>query len=209
MPRPEDVRTADRLLLLLKTRGPLTTRAIADALGVSVPAARQQLEALGEQVTSETMKQGVGRPARMWRLAPPSWERFPDAHAEMTVRLIDLVETGLGATAMQRVLALHYQRTLDAYRERLAGVSALGARLRRLARVRTEEGYMAEARRDGNGWLLIEHHCPICAAAERCRGFCANELALFRAVLGGSVRVERIEYLLEDGLRCAYRITPT
>ena len=78
--------------------------------------------------------------------------------------------------------------------------------MRRLADLRREEGYMAEARRDGRSWVLVEHHCPICAAATACQGFCRNELALFRSVLGPDVTVERTEYLLEGGDRCAYRI---
>jgi predicted ArsR family transcriptional regulator len=64
---------------------------------------------------------------------------------------------------------------------------------------------MAEAARDGRTWVLVEHHCPICAAATACQGFCRNELALFRSVLPGT-RVERTEYLLDGGQRCAYRI---
>ena len=58
-------------------------------------------------------------------------------------------------------------------------------KLKELARVRTEEGYMAEVRGDKNGsYLLIENHCPICAAANSCQGFCSTELDLFRSVLG-------------------------
>jgi predicted ArsR family transcriptional regulator len=207
MPDDDAARTVDRLLLLLKTRGPLSTRALAEALEISVPAVRQQLASLGDQVTSASVNRGVGRPARLWRLTPAARSRFPDTHAQMTVRLIDLVEAGLGTTALERVLNLHTERSLVDYRERLSGSRTLGARLRRLARIRSDEGYMAEVRRDGDAWLLIEHHCPICAAAERCQGFCRSELVLFRAVLGDGVVVTRAEYLLDGGERCAYRIT--
>ena len=65
-------------------------------------------------------------------------------------------------------------------------------KLQQLARVRTEEGYMAEVKREGRGsFLFIENHCPICAAATACQGFCATELDLFRSVLGPGVAVER------------------
>jgi predicted ArsR family transcriptional regulator len=55
--------------------------------------------------------------------------------------------------------------------------------------------------------MLVEHHCPICAAAQACQGFCRNELELFRRVLGPGVTVDRTEYLLGGDQRCAYRIT--
>ena len=53
----------------------------------------------------------------------------------------------------------------------------------------------------------VETIKPICAAASRCQGFCSNELSLFETVLGDGVRVERTEYLLDGGQRCAYAIS--
>ncbi|HLM57183.1 MAG TPA: hypothetical protein VK422_13805 [Pyrinomonadaceae bacterium] len=51
-------------------------------------------------------------------------------------------------------------------------------------------------------------HCPICAAASACRGFCSTELDLFRSVLGDGVSVERVEHIVSGDRRCAYRVTP-
>ena len=78
---------------------------------------------------------------------------------------------------------------------------------RKLTALRDEEGYMAEARADGKGgFLLVENHCPICAAASACQGFCRSELEVFRKALGPGVRVEREEHLLSGARRCVYRI---
>ncbi|MFV2090644.1 MAG: ArsR family transcriptional regulator [Pseudomonadales bacterium] len=43
-------RTKDRLLLLLKTRGAMTMKVLAEALDISVPATRQHLKSLGDSV---------------------------------------------------------------------------------------------------------------------------------------------------------------
>ena len=48
----------------------------------------------------------------------------------------------------------------------------------------------------GEGFLFVEDHCPICAAAAACQGLCRSELAIFRAVLGTDVTVERVEAVL-------------
>lgn len=201
------VRTADRLLLLLKTRASLTTRALAESLEISVPAVRQHLRSLADLVVCETVNQGVGRPAQTWRLSPAGQARFPDTHAELTVRLIGFIESGLGADALDKVLDESYRHSLASYRERLSSARSLGERVRRLAAIRAEEGYMAQARYASGAWVLVEYHCPICAAASTCQGFCRNELTLFRTVLGSDVEVERTEYLLDGGERCAYRIS--
>jgi predicted ArsR family transcriptional regulator len=69
---------------------------------------------------------------------------------------------------------------------------------------------MAEFEMQGDGsFLLIENHCPICAAARACQGFCRSELELFQAALGDGVSVMRQEHLLSEGRRCVYRIGPT
>ena len=68
---------------------------------------------------------------------------------------------------------------------------------------------MAEARADGDGYVLVEHHCPVCTAASACPGLCRSELEVFRAVLGPDVEIEREQHLLSGDQRCAYRIRPT
>jgi len=206
-------RTAERLLMLLKTRGEMTTRQLAAALEVTVPAVRQHLQSQQALVAVREQRGGRGRPAQLWRLSAAGQRRFPDTHAELTVRLIGNIRETLGESALERILAARHDETLEHYRAALVGVSTLAGRLKRLARLRSEEGYMAEVRRDDAGaWLLIEHHCPICAAAQACQQFCRNELALFRDVLGDGVEVTRTEYLLEApseaGARCAYRVSP-
>ena len=45
-----------------------------------------------------------------------------------------------------------------------------------------------EAEPDGS-FLLIENHCPICAAAKTYQGFCRSELVLFRAAFDAGTSV--------------------
>ena len=93
------------------------------------------------------------------------------------------------------------------YVAHLASARNTGDRVRRLAELREREGYMARAERDGRDWLLIEDHCPICAAASACQGFCRSELMLFQDVLGPDVQVTREQHLLAGGRRCTYRVS--
>jgi predicted ArsR family transcriptional regulator len=67
---------------------------------------------------------------------------------------------------------------------------------------------MAEFKAEPDGtFLLVENHCPICAAATVCKGFCSTELDLFRSALGPGVSVERVEHIVAGDRRCAYRIS--
>ncbi len=184
---------------------------LADRLGLTAMAVRQHLYALQREkfVTAEERPVPVGRPAKYWRLTPEADRFFPAAYAELSVALIDALGDAFGPSGLKRVLASRCARQRAGYAERIAPDAPLEEKLHQLARIRTEEGYMAEVKRDGKtGFLLVENHCPICAAAAVCQGFCETELDLFRSVLGRDVGVERVEHIVAGDRRCTYRITP-
>ena len=204
-------RARDRVLLQLKTRGTQAAAQLARRLAITPMAVRQHLAALEaeELVVWEDQRRGVGRPTRIWSLTPRAAERFPDTHADLTVDLLASMKDAFGEDGIDKLLSARMRRQLDAYKKRIpARTAPLAKRVASLATLRREEGYMAEWRRDGDGFMLTENHCPICAAAAACQGLCRDELALFRRVLGRKVRVERIEHMLEGARRCAYRIEP-
>jgi predicted ArsR family transcriptional regulator len=201
---------AERLLFQLKTRGPAETLALSAALGVSRQAALQQLERLAADglVTHTDERRGVGRPRRVWSLTEAAQARFPDTHAQLTLEILDAVRAEFGEAGVDRLVARRERQTGQAYAAALAKSETLEARVARLAEIRTAEGYMADWSPDpGGGFLLVENHCPICAAAAACQGFCRAELEVFRAVLGPEVVIERSDHILAGARRCAYRIT--
>jgi predicted ArsR family transcriptional regulator len=202
--------TSDQILLLLKSKGPAQTKAIAEAMGVTRQAARLQMEKLHAEgwVDHVTERMGVGRPRRSWSLSAKGDERFPNTHAQLTVELLEAVRGEFGEEGLDRLVRRREQATELGYRKALGDAGTLEQRLERLAAVRAAEGYMAEWSRTPEGaYLLVENHCPICAAAAACQGFCRSELALFRAMLAPA-QVERSDHILAGARRCAYLVTP-
>jgi predicted ArsR family transcriptional regulator len=200
----------ERLLLLLKTRGPQTAADLGTALGITGEAARQQLVKLASEglVEASSQPRGVGRPRRLWCMTEKGNARFPDAHAELTAHLIGAVRSVLGEEALDRVIAVRAAQSLTNYTAALEGAADLGERVARLAEARTREGYMAECRPAEDGYLLIENHCPICVAATACQGFCRAERDVFQQALGNDVSVERTEHIVGGDRRCVYRVVP-
>jgi predicted ArsR family transcriptional regulator len=201
--------TRRAIVKLLKTQGAMHSAALAKRLRLTPMAVRQHLYALQREqlVASDERPVPVGRPAKHWRLTRQADTLFPDAYAELNVALIDAVGQTFGPKGLQRVIESRSARQKVDYARRIVPSATLKERLRQLADVRTEEGYMAEVRPDGRGrFLFIENHCPICAAATACQGFCTTELDLFRAVLGRDVSVERTEHIISGDRRCVYRV---
>ena len=196
---------ADRILSTLKTRGALGIPDIAKVLNVTVEAVRQQMAKLEADglVDAESRSGGRGRPTQIWRLT----------HAEMTVQMISAVISVFGEKGMDQLITAREATMRANYTQAMRGARSLKTRLERLAEIRSREGYMAEFRPEdeegqGNGWLFIETHCPICTAAQACSGFCRSELQLFDEVLGPDVTVSRVEHVLAGARRCAYRVVP-
>jgi predicted ArsR family transcriptional regulator len=200
----------ERLLLLLKTRGPQTAADLAAVVGISAEGARQQLIRLAESglIEATAEPRGVGRPAQVWALTTAGNARFPDAHAELTAQLLRAVRSELGEGALEKLIARREAESRESYSALLEGAADLGERVARLVAARSREGYMAEVQAQGDGYLLVENHCPICVAATACQGFCRAERDIFQQVLGRGVSVERIEHILGGDRRCAYRIAP-
>lgn len=201
----------DRLLLLLKTRGPQTAAELGRALGVTAEAARQQLQRLADEglVEAGSTARGPGRPALRFQPTPAGHARFPDAHADLMVQLIENLRTELGEAALDRLVEARERATRARYLAEIAAAPEdLAGRVADLAAIRRREGYLADWSRDGDSFVICEHHCPIAAAAHACAGFCRAELDSFRDVLGPGVRVERLEHIRAGDRRCAYRIAP-
>jgi predicted ArsR family transcriptional regulator len=201
------------VLALVKREGPVSANALAARLQLTAMAVRQHLqglegEGLVERIGGERQG-GRGRPAGLWRTTAAAAARFADAHADLTAELITQVRRTFGDEGLDRLLALRTADQAARYRPEIAPGPSLRARLDALAAIREREGYMAEVRDDpqSGGYLLLEHHCPICAAAQLCTGLCREELALFASVLGQDVKIERLSHILAGAGRCAYRMT--
>lgn len=202
---------AERILFRLKTVGPQSTASLADSLGLTTEAVRQQVQKLQEAnlIAGEAERAGgAGRPRQVWALTAAGHARFPDTHAQLAVDLIGSMRQLFGDAGVERLIDARREDNRQAYLSHLKGARTIGERVQRLAEIRQREGYMASARADGADWLLMEDHCPICAAARACQGFCRAELLLFQDVLGPDVQVVREQHLLAGARRCSYRISP-
>ena len=207
--KSELVPNRQAILRLLKQQGPSDSESLAAQLDISAMAVRQHLYALQTQrlVTYEEEQRPLGRPAKMWGLTPAAAPHFPDAHAGLTVNLLNAAEQTFGAEGVQRLVTRCAKQQVADYRSHIPARSSLRARLEALVSIRNEEGFMAEVQRQPDGsFLLIENHCPISAAANVCPKLCEAEMEVFRAILGEGVTIERTEHMVAGARRCVYRI---
>lgn len=198
----------DKAVLILKNQGPKSLKELAAELKITTEGARFQLLKLSGEglVTSESISRGRGRPQQIWSLTDKGHSRFPDAHSSLTVRLIQNIRENLGEEALEKIIIATGKDNLRKYEELMHGAVTLEDKIRILAEIRKEEGYMAHYEKTDDGYLFLENHCPICEAAKACQDFCRTELRTFQSALGDEVVVKRIDHILAGARRCAYLI---
>ncbi|WP_084418027.1 helix-turn-helix transcriptional regulator [Henriciella litoralis] len=206
--KPALTPSRNTVLDLLKRGGPQSAGALAETLGVTAMAVRLHLYELAEEgLIEETSKpSGRGRPTKIWSLTEAAARAFPDAHQGLALEMIGTIREIFGEEGLARVIDRHSDTQLVAYRGHMAGHDKLSERVERLTELRSAEGYMATAAEDGDDFLLIENHCPICSAAKACTRLCKNELQVFQDALGPDTKVTREDHILAGARRCVYRI---
>ncbi|MTI09980.1 helix-turn-helix transcriptional regulator, partial [Curvivirga aplysinae] len=192
-------RSKRRIQDILKQNGPQDAAYLATELGVTAMAVRQHLYDLSNEklVTYEEVPRPKGRPAKLWRLTEEANRLFPDAHADLSLSLLDNMKAIFGEEGLNQIIAKRSEEQFESYQKGMEGITSLGKRLDVFAKLRSEEGYMATIRQDeeSNDYFFVENHCPICAAASQCSNLCANEFDVIQKLFP-NCDISREEHIL-------------
>ncbi len=204
------MKTIDIILQRIKRDGAVTAKVLADDLGMTTMGIRQHLQSLEDSglVEFSDIRVKVGRPTRHWSLTTEGHNHFADRHGDLSITLIESVEELFGQEGIEKVVSRREEITLNLYQSEFHDCTGLEEKLNRLVFLREREGYMAELNREGDTYILVENHCPICHAAKRCETLCHSELRLFQRLLENECRVERDEHIIKGQRRCTYRFVP-
>lgn len=208
---PSSLRRA--ILVHLRQAGPSSPDALSAALSASRTGILQQLHALEAAglVTHAAEKHGVGRPRHLYDVTPDAQGLFPTDYGGFASGLLKAIEAIGGDDLVEQVFAARRRQIGDRIRRRMGDEMPADApiadRVRFLAVLQDEAGYLAEAVVGEDGGLrLREHNCAIDKIARRTTAPCDAELALFQELLGpGVVR----ETHIASGDRCCSYLVAT
>ena len=199
------------ILVRLRRDGPATPDQLATAIGASRTGVLQQLRALESTsfVRRETVRHGVGRPRHLYDVTPEAQELFPSNYDGLAAGLLQAIGAVGGDGLVEQVFQARRRQIGDRVRreidERVGPDAPLLDRVRALAVLQDDQGYLASAILDADGTIrLREHNCAIFDVAQGERTACDAELDLFRDVLG--VDVVRESHIASGDRCCSYRI---
>ncbi len=190
----------------LKELGEASVEELAEALGVTLGAVRQQLAPLEENglVAHRDERHGRGRPRRWYCLTPAAESLFPKRYGQLTNQLLGFVEE-TDPALIDAVFRRRQTQRVGRAAARLRG-KGFDARVQELTAILDDDGYLADCERLGrNHWRVVEHNCAILDVAQRYGLACQTELSFLRDVLPDAT-VERVAHRLAGGHVCAYDI---
>jgi predicted ArsR family transcriptional regulator len=199
------------IMLKLRQTGPTSPDQLAAHLGASRTGVLQQLRALelGGLVSRQTVRHGVGRPRHLYDVTPDAQDLFPSNYDGLAAGLLAAVHSVGGDDLLDDVLAARRRQMGERIRrrisERVPESAPLVDRIRELALIQDEQGYLALAETDLAGEAhLVEYNCAIFHVARHNPAACRAELDLFREVLGGTV--VRESHIASGDRCCRYRV---
>ena len=200
--------TKQEILRILKREGQSDLQQMAGKLGISRMAVHKHakdLEARG-LIERVPVRSGPGRPRLAMKLSKSAGDLFPKAYAEVTCSALAFIEEKLGRKAVEEALRRRQTTVMPGYKARVQADS-LGGRVKQLAQLRDEEGYMAESKESKKGaFEIVEYNCPILEIADRYWEACVAENEMFRKVLRADV--ETTHRVVAGAHACRFLITP-
>jgi predicted ArsR family transcriptional regulator len=180
-----------KVLYYLKTMQRARLQELAGLMKISRMAVHKHLVQLQKRglVESIEIRDGVGRPKMFFQLTSQSKTIFPKSYGALAVCALDYIKKNMGKKSVQEVLEERQQDLYDKYYKRLKGLN-FNQRVVELAKIRDEEGYIAESKRNKRkegGYTLLEYNCPILEIAEKHWEACSTETELFEKLLEADI----------------------
>ena len=198
-----------KILWYLKVMQQAGLEELAKTMKISRMGAHKHLSDLQERglVEASESRTGVGRPRMIYKLSPQSKTVFPKSYASIATQAIDFIERNMGKDGVIRMLRERQNDLFDTYYERLKNLNFDG-RVKELAKIRDEEGYIAESKKNNSkgdsGHVLLEYNCPIIHIAEKHWEACSAETELFEKLLYADV--ETTHRAAKGDLVCKFAI---
>ncbi len=196
-----------RILEHLKRRQSSTIPAIAADLDLNVETIRTHMRALGSDDLVKRVgsrRSGPGRPEILYGLTDAAEPWFPNRESdilrELTAYLQEAGESGI----VNDFFADYVGRRRAAAMSRVQDLSG-EERLQEVARILTEDGFMAEVQTDDEGRRVLRlPHCPLRHVVDVTKAPCSAELSYVRELLGE--RLARVSYIPAGDAACCYTI---
>ena len=185
-----------KLLYYLKVMQQAGLGELANVMKISRMAVHKHLAILQNRGLVEGIEvrgNVVGRPRMVYQLTSQSKTVFPKSYSAIATHALDFIERNMGKEGVEKVLRERQSDLFEQYYKRLKNLD-FDKQVKELARIRDEEGYIAESKKEskksddsGGKYVILEYNCPIIHIAEKHWEACSTESELFEKLLGADI----------------------
>lgn len=200
----EDNTTRQDILLLLKKKGEATVEELRSGLRITPMGVRQHLLVLERRglVTRDMVRQGVGRPAFIYKLTQIADKYFPDHYNTFTIEILEGIEEKGGRKKIDELFRWRKNKLFGLNKHLFDGEKALSEKVHAMVDMLQDKGYLVDLDETEDSFLVRQYNCPISTVSKKYPEACKYELALYRDFLGSDVK--RTQCLSQGGQACEY-----
>ena len=197
-----------KILYYLKVMQQASLEELSNAMKISRMAVHKHLNILQKRglIESVETRGQVGRPRMIYQLTSQSKTIFPKSYSAIATHALDFIERNMGKDGVLKVLQERQEELFDKYYNRLENLD-FAQKVKELAKIRDEEGYMAESKNESKNsskQIILEYNCPIIHIAEKHWEACTVETKLFEKLLGA--KIETTHRAAKGDLVCKFVI---
>jgi len=198
--------TREKIILLLKKNGPLSIEDLSNELHITSMGIRQHLLSLERKgyIDFVTKRQGIGRPAFVYRLTERAQNLFPMAYDKFILETFREIEKNEGKQKIEQLFKWYSSRFLKDLKESLPAKKTLWDKLSAISNILDAKGYLTELEDTNSHYNLKIFNCPIYRLAFEHKDACRYDLLMFKELI--AKEVSREACIIDGDTSCTYAI---
>ena len=198
--------TREKIIFLLKKNGPLSIEDLSNELYITSMGIRQHLLSLERKgyIDYVTKRQGIGRPAFLYRLTEKAQNLFPTAYDEFIIETFKDIENHEGKQRIEELFKWHKNRFLRDLKESIPERKNLREKLSILSTILDVKGYLTEFQDTNNHFTIKIFNCPIYRLSSEYKDACRYDLLMFKELIGKEISREAC--IVDGDTSCTYTI---
>ena len=182
--------TRQAILEYLREKGAADVNELAETLGLSPVTIHYHINVLQRDGLLETkdVRQGVGRPRKVFTLRASAFEKFPQSYHRLSDRLLEILKSRMTEGDIQALFEHIGAEIATEHALSLQG-KPLEQKIDTLIELLGEEGFMSRLEKIGaDQFVLTQVNCPYQYVATRHPVVCELDLQLMNTALGADVK---------------------
>ncbi len=183
----------------------MTILEMANELSITEMAVRRHIQTLERDrlIQSEIKKQTMGRPSKVYQLAPQGEDFFPKKYKEFSLELMQGIKEAGQEQLLQEIIVKKREKQFEQHQSEFKDKSFL-EKLNALKKMQEQDGYMPKLENRDGVIHFKELNCPLVEVAKEFPQLCQAEREVIEKFLGAELT--GITSMVEGHTCCHYTI---